>query len=71
MLFEDMNIRVHPDEAAQSPNFTSIQLNDGTGDFHGMPTVFHSLHCLVSLGSRVASLSNMLKYNSTMAENNT
>lgn len=43
-----MNIRVHPNEARQSPNFSSIELNDGSGDMMGMPTVFHGLHCLVS-----------------------
>ncbi|SPN99265.1 uncharacterized protein DNG_02302 [Cephalotrichum gorgonifer] len=48
-LLEHMNIRVHPDEARQSSNFSSIQLNDGTGDFQGMPAVFHGLHCLKTI----------------------
>ncbi|KAH8890658.1 hypothetical protein GQ53DRAFT_650157 [Thozetella sp. PMI_491] len=47
-LLEHMNIRVHPDEAQRS-NFTSIELNDGSGDVAGLPTVFHSLHCLKTL----------------------
>lgn len=43
-----MNIRVQPEEARQS-NFTSVELNDGSGDLFGMPAVFHSLHCLKTL----------------------
>lgn len=43
-----MNIRIHPNEAQQADNFSSIELNDGTGDQMAMLTVFHSLHCLVS-----------------------
>lgn len=43
-----MNIRVHPAEAKRA-NFTSIELADNSGDVYGMPTVFHNLHCLVSI----------------------
>lgn len=44
-----MNIRVHPEEARQMPGFSSIELNDGTGDMAAVPTVFHNIHCLVRL----------------------
>lgn len=44
-----MNIRIHPHEAQQADNFSSIELNDGSGDQMAMLTVFHSIHCLVSL----------------------
>lgn len=47
-LINHMNIRVQPEEARQS-NFTSVELNDGSGDLFGMPAVFHSLHCLKTL----------------------
>ncbi|KAI0397658.1 hypothetical protein F5Y17DRAFT_414126 [Xylariaceae sp. FL0594] len=47
-LIQHMNIRVHPDEARQA-NYTSVTLNDGSGDMTGMPAVFHSLHCLKTL----------------------
>ena len=67
-----MNVRVHPDEARQSSNFSSVQLNDGTGDLHGMPTVFHGLHCLVSpRPARRCSLDGMLMLTLVALENNT
>lgn len=47
-LINHMNIRVHPQEV-RNANFTSVELNDGSGDLFGMPTVFHSLHCLKTL----------------------
>jgi hypothetical protein len=31
------------------PGFSSIELNDGTGDMAAVPTVFHNIHCLVRL----------------------
>lgn len=43
-----MNIRVTPAEAKKS-NFSSVELFDGSGDLYGMPTVFHSLHCLKTI----------------------
>lgn len=45
----DMNVRIRPDEVQKSPGFTSIEINDGSGDLAAFPTVFHSIHCLVSL----------------------
>jgi len=43
-----MNVRIHAHEA-KATNFSSVMLNDGTGDLFGMPTVFHSIHCLKTL----------------------
>lgn len=47
-LINHMNIRVHPEEARRS-NFSSVELNDGSGDLAALPTVFHSIHCLKTL----------------------
>lgn len=48
-LVNHMNIRIHPDEAERADNFSSIELNDGSGDQMAMLTVFHSIHCLKTM----------------------
>jgi len=47
-LYKHMNVRVHSKEAEKS-NFSSVVLDDGSGDLYGAPVVFHNLHCLKTL----------------------
>lgn len=44
----DNNIRVTKEELDRM-NRTSVQLNDGSGDYLAAIDVFHHLHCLVSV----------------------
>jgi hypothetical protein len=47
-LLKNSNIRISADELKRL-NRTSIQLQDGSGDYFGGLSAHHHLHCLVSL----------------------
>jgi hypothetical protein len=46
-LLKNSNIRISAEELKKI-NRTSIQLQDGTGDYFGGLSAHHHLHCLVS-----------------------